>query len=61
MLRHFCNILHFQYFLDPPVRLREALDKHKLDRHEFVTFMHGETRIVSDDGKVNTTTRTRIV
>ncbi|KAI2810970.1 hypothetical protein BLOT_002140, partial [Blomia tropicalis] len=39
-----------EYFLDPPVRLREALDKHKLDRHEFVTFMHGETRIVSDDG-----------
>ncbi|RWS11168.1 N-acyl-phosphatidylethanolamine-hydrolyzing phospholipase D-like protein, partial [Dinothrombium tinctorium] len=39
-----------EYYLDPPVKLRDALEAKKLSLDSFVTFKHGETRVVKSDG-----------
>ena len=39
-----------QYYLEPPVKLREALEKQSLSNDSFVTFQHGEARLVYADG-----------
>lgn len=41
----------FQYYLDPPVQLREALESRSIETDSFITFKHGETRLVLADGK----------
>ncbi|RWS24964.1 N-acyl-phosphatidylethanolamine-hydrolyzing phospholipase D-like protein, partial [Leptotrombidium deliense] len=39
-----------EYYLDPPMKLREALEAKKIQLDSFVTFKHGETRVVTTDG-----------
>lgn len=42
-----------QYYLEPPARLREALDQTGLSPESFFTLNHGESRLVSSqDGNV---------
>lgn len=56
---HVCNMssicfnttLSFQYYLDPPVKLREALETKNISTESFITFKHGESRLVHFDGK----------
>jgi len=52
-----------EYYLDPPLKLREALERARLEASTFATFLHGETRVVSSTGRVErtgTTRRTRV-
>ncbi|XP_054168659.1 N-acyl-phosphatidylethanolamine-hydrolyzing phospholipase D-like [Oppia nitens] len=41
-----------EYFLDPPMKLRAALESAHLEANSFATFLHGETRLVYRDGRV---------
>ncbi|KPM08456.1 N-acyl-phosphatidylethanolamine-hydrolyzing phospholipase D-like protein [Sarcoptes scabiei] len=41
-----------EHFLDPPNKLRSELERSKISTKKFVTFMHGETRIIYEDGKI---------
>lgn len=42
------NVFCFQYYLEPPEKLAEALRKHKLAEKDFFTLNHGETRLTGD-------------
>uniref|UniRef100_A0A674NXG7 N-acyl-phosphatidylethanolamine-hydrolyzing phospholipase D n=1 Tax=Takifugu rubripes TaxID=31033 RepID=A0A674NXG7_TAKRU len=45
--------LAYEYYLEPPARLREALDQTGLSPESFFTLNHGESRLVSSqDGNV---------
>lgn len=35
-----------EYYLDPPVKLRESLDRHSISPREFFTLKHGESRLL---------------
>ncbi|XP_077496800.1 N-acyl-phosphatidylethanolamine-hydrolyzing phospholipase D-like isoform X1 [Amblyomma americanum] len=35
-----------EYYLDPPVKLRESLDRHGISPREFFTLKHGESRLL---------------
>jgi hypothetical protein len=52
-------MFELQYYLDPPLKLREALENAHLDSSCFTTFSHGETRLVNNSGKVERTATTR--
>ncbi|KAM6986364.1 N-acyl-phosphatidylethanolamine-hydrolyzing phospholipase D [Aplochiton taeniatus] len=41
--------LAYEYYLEPPIRLREALEKKGLTQNEFFTLNHGETRLLMSD------------
>lgn len=44
-------ILIFQYYLDPPVKLNEALERYGLKKDDFFVLNHGESRDLStNDG-----------
>jgi N-acyl-phosphatidylethanolamine-hydrolysing phospholipase D len=39
-----------EYYLEPPAKLREALENKDLAINSFITFKHGETRLVKANG-----------
>uniref|UniRef100_A0AAY4EYB0 Uncharacterized protein n=2 Tax=Denticeps clupeoides TaxID=299321 RepID=A0AAY4EYB0_9TELE len=36
--------LAYEYYLEPPVKLREAMEKHRRDPEHFFILNHGESR-----------------
>jgi len=38
--------LSYEHYLDPPKKMREALDKKGISKEMFCTLRHGETKIV---------------
>ena len=43
----FC--LWFQYYLEPPEKLREALEEKNIPIEDFFVLSHGETKLVASD------------
>ena len=41
-----------QYYLEPPVKLREAMEKNGLNTDTFFTLNHGESRVISTEEEV---------
>uniref|UniRef100_A0A3P9N9R6 Metallo-beta-lactamase domain-containing protein n=2 Tax=Poecilia reticulata TaxID=8081 RepID=A0A3P9N9R6_POERE len=39
--------LAYEYYLEPPVRLREALEERGLEPESFFTLHHGESRLIA--------------
>lgn len=37
-------LIFFQYYLDPPVKLNEALERYGLKKDDFFVLRHGESR-----------------
>lgn len=47
----FLVLLFFQYYLDPPVKLNEALERYGLKKEDFFVLNHGESQDLStNDG-----------
>ncbi len=45
----FCAIASFQYYLEPPEKLQEAMKEKGLEPDDFFTLKHGESRLIGDD------------
>eukprot|EP00064_Thunnus_orientalis_P011175 superscaffoldBa00001587_g11205 len=43
--------LAYEYYLEPPVRLREALEQKGLKPESFFTLHHGESRLIASQGR----------
>lgn len=43
------------------MKLKEAMRKNRIGKKEFVTFSHGETRIIHADGKVQMESQKKIL
>jgi N-acyl-phosphatidylethanolamine-hydrolysing phospholipase D len=41
-----------QFYLEPPVRLREAMEKNGLNVEHFFVLNHGESRVLNTDQEV---------
>ncbi|XP_035207769.1 N-acyl-phosphatidylethanolamine-hydrolyzing phospholipase D-like [Stegodyphus dumicola] len=41
-----------EYYLDPPLRLRESLDKYEIPHELFFTMKHGESRLIAQNNLV---------
>uniref|UniRef100_A0AAZ3NZK8 Metallo-beta-lactamase domain-containing protein n=1 Tax=Oncorhynchus tshawytscha TaxID=74940 RepID=A0AAZ3NZK8_ONCTS len=44
--------LAYEFYLEPPVRLREAMEKNGLNAEHFFVLNHGESRVLNTDQEV---------